>query len=264
MENKIHPTAIIDTKAELEGVNVLAYVIVEAGVKVKKGTCLQAHCHLKKGTQIGENNVIGEKSIIGGEGQDRKFDSKIPTGVVLGNRNVIRECVTIHRATLEGKNTTLGDDNYLMACSHLGHDVKIENHVTIANGFLAGGFCTIGEGAFLSGVSVLHQHVRVGRYAMMGALSKVVQDVLPFSLVSGHFLKGINVVGLRRAGFSLQDRNTIKKATETLSTVRDLKEALSFLKKEEETKPLVKEMILFCQQSERGILRRKEFGKLTS
>ncbi len=261
MENKIHPTAVIDAKADLQGVKVEPYVIVEEGVQVKKGTHLQAHSHLKKGTQIGENNVIGEKSIIGGEGQDLKFDSKTPSGVVLGDRNVIREGVTIHRATVEGKNTILGNDNYLMACSHLGHDVKVENRVILTNGFLAGGFSTIGEGAVLSALSALHQHVRVGRYAMVGALSKVVQDVLPFSLISGPFLKGINTIGLRRNHFSLQERNTIKKAYQTLRAVADLKEALHFLKQEKN--PLAKEIVMFCQQSKRGVVRRKEFERLT-
>ena len=182
------------------------------------------------------------------------FGTKESKGkVYIGKNNIIREYVTIHSSMHEDKATTLGDDNFLMAFSHIAHDCKLENSVVICNGALVAGHAHIADKAFISGNVVIHQYVRIGRLAMVGGLSRVNQDILPFMMVVGDSrVWGLNLVGLRRSDFSKDDISQIRSAYNLLYRKNlPLKKALAELEKMESDK--VKEILVFALSSQRGI-----------
>ena len=207
--SRIHPSAIVDLGAEVGSeCEIAPYVVIEAGVKVGDQCSIGAHSVLKRYTRIGACNRIAEHVIIGGEPQDLSFQA-CESYVDIGERNVIREGVTIHRATGAGNTTTLGDGNYLMANSHIAHECSVGNQVVFANGVALAGHVSIGDHAFLSAYVSIHQFCRIGSYAMISGLSGINQDCLPFITSAGIPARplGLNLVGLRRAGF---DRDTIR------------------------------------------------------
>ena len=249
----IHPKAIVEKGVVLgEDVNIGPYTYIEKGVCLGKGVKVSAFAHLKGDTYIGENTFIGSGSVIGEAPQS--LGAKEAEGkVYIGKNNVIREYVTINRASFPDKATSLGDNNFLMACSHIAHDCKLSNNIVICNGVLIGGHVEIGDKAFISANTAVHQFVRIGRIAMIGGLSRVNQDVLPFMMVMGDSrVWGINLVGLKRADFKREEINQVRKAYKILYR-KDLalKSALAKLEKIESDK--VKEMIVFILSSQRGI-----------
>ena len=173
---------------------------------------------LKSGTSIGNENKIHEHVVIGGLPQDLGFDSATPSGVEIGNKNTFREFVTIHRASQKNEATKLGNENYLMTQVHLGHDCELENNVIIAPSTGLGGFVTVEDKAFISGGVMVHQFVHIGSLAMLGGNAKITQDVLPFMMADGNpaHISGLNKVGLRRAGFKVDDMKALKKAYQLL------------------------------------------------
>lgn len=212
MSVTIHPTAIVSPKAVLEdNIVVGPYCIVGDLVHIGENTTLEAFVRILDFTRIGAGCHIYENSILGREPQDKSFGNE-ESWVHIGDRVVIRENVTIHRACGEGAITVVGDDCFIMEGVHLGHNVQIAKRVTIANKAGFAGYVSVGEGTVVGGLAGFHQFVRVGRYCMIGGLSKVVKDVAPFLLVDGHpaQVHGINSVGLKRAGFSSSDRKDIK------------------------------------------------------
>ena len=166
---------------------------------------------------IGANNLIGHGALIGGCPQDLSFDPKTQSRIEIGEHNVIREYCTIHRGTTEGSATVVGNRNFLMAGVHLGHNCQIANHVIVANNCLLAGYVHVGDGAFLGGGALFHQFVRVGRLTMIQGGSQQSKDVPPF-LIAGNLAEifGVNVLGLRRAGFAEADRNDIRRAFKLL------------------------------------------------
>lgn len=215
MSNTIHPTAIISGNAKLgTGNNIGAYVIIEEKVVLGNNNTLLSGSVLKSGTVLGNENIIHEHAVIGGLPQDLGFDTGTPSYVKIGDKNTLREFVTIHRASQEEKATLLGNENYLMAQVHLGHDCKLENNVIIAPSSGLGGFVTVEDKAFISGGVMVHQFVHIGRLAMLGGNAKITQDVLPYMMADGNpaHISGLNKVGLRRAGFKVADINAVKKA----------------------------------------------------
>ena len=217
---KIHSTAIVDRHAQLgHDVEIGPYACVGGEVSIGDRSIVQSHAVLEGAVNLGSDNFIGPGTIIGTWPQDLSFDSKTKSSVRIGARNVIREHVTIHRGTAEGSATSMGDDNYLMAGAHLGHNCSIANKVIIANNCLLGGYVQVEDGAFLGGGCVFHQHMRVGRIAISQGLSAFSKDIPPFVIAAEHnYVFGLNVIGLRRSRFSAAERDEIKAAFKLLYT----------------------------------------------
>jgi len=210
----IHSSALIDPQAHLgANVKVGPYVIIEAGAEIGEGCEIQAHAIIGGHVRMGEGNLVGYGAIVGGDPQDYAFQSSVQSEVRIGNRNRIREYCTIHRGSKDGGFTKVGDECFLMGGVHLAHDVKLGNNVVIANNSLLAGYVQVDDGVFIGGGCVFHQHIRVGRLAICQGLSGYGKDLPPYTMgaeVNG--VAGLNVIGLRRAGFSAADRAEIKEA----------------------------------------------------
>jgi UDP-N-acetylglucosamine acyltransferase len=252
---QVHPTAVVDAKAELgDGGEVGPYAVLEAEVAVGPGTYIGPHVHIARWTRIGRDCYIGTGAALGGPPQDRKFQGK-RSYLVIGDRNQIREYVTIHRGSGPESATVVGDDNMLMNYVHLGHNVMVGNGVNIANCTNFSGYAVVEDNAYVSGMCGIHQYVRVGKLAMVSGLSKVVQDVPPFMLVEGNPAKvmGPNVVGLRRAGFSPEARDAIKRAYRIIyRSGRNTTEALAQVRQELGDSPEVLYLVEFLEKIKEG------------
>lgn len=215
---KIHPTAIVDPRAQLaESVEVGPYSIIGPEVVVGDGSVVQSHVVIEGFVTIGTNNRIGHGSVIGGFPQDIAFKESTRSGVTIGNDNVLREHCTIHRGTAAESMTVLGSANYLMAGAHLGHNSHVGDNVIIANDCLLGGYVQVEDRAFIGGGTGLHQHLHVGRLAMTQGHASLSKDVPPFLIVGGlNLAVALNVVGLRRAGFTAAERDDVKRAFKLL------------------------------------------------
>jgi UDP-N-acetylglucosamine acyltransferase len=212
----IHRTAVVDSKAQIDSdVVVGPYVLIEGPVQISSGTEIQGHAVITGSVRIGKNNRIGYGAVIGAFPQDLSFDPNTISGVEIGEGNVIREYCTIHRGTKEGSNTLIGSNNLLMVGAHLGHNTRIGNNVILANNVLLAGYAEIHDRVFIGGGSVVHQFTRMGTISLLQGISGVGKDVPPFSIAIGKDgVSTINVVGLRRAGFSPVLRKEVKEAFE--------------------------------------------------
>ncbi|MFQ5953381.1 MAG: acyl-ACP--UDP-N-acetylglucosamine O-acyltransferase, partial [Candidatus Omnitrophota bacterium] len=252
----IHETSIIARGAEIDStVEIGPRAIVEDGVKIQPGVKIMANAYIYKGTEIGEDTVIHQGVVIGAEPQDYSYKGQ-ESFTRIGKNNIIREYVTIHRGTTEGSATVIGDNNFLMVQSHLGHNCRTENNVIIANGALLAGHVEVEEGAFISGNVVFHQFCRIGRYSMIGGFTGVNKDVPPYMLVRGpSAIRGINLVGLRRAGFSREIIGEVKEAYKLLFA-SDLpeQEALARIKKNLKSDQ-ISHLVSFIENSKRGICK---------
>ncbi len=210
----IHPTAIIDPSARLgANVSVGAYSIVGPRVEIGDQSVLHPHVVIYSGVKMGKANTIHAGAVIGDVPQDLSFLTSTNSFVCIGDRNTIRENVTIHRGSKESSVTNIGNDCFLMAGSHLAHDVSIGNHVIVANNVLLAGHATVGDRVFFGGGSVVHQHTRIGRLVIAQGLSGFSKDVPPFTMAAEvNTVVGLNNVGLKRAGFSPAVRTEIKAA----------------------------------------------------
>ena len=199
----IHPTAIIDARAEVHPhAEIGPYVVVDGPVRVGPGTRVLAHVTLLGWTRIGAANVIHPGAVLGDEPQDLAYDGS-ESYLDIGDRNVIREHVHIHRGTQPRSSTIIGNDNYFMNNSHVAHNCRVGDHVILANGAVLGGYVQVEDRVFLSAGCAVHQYVRIGRLALMRGLSRTSRDVPPFCIVDGtHTVRALNRVGLRRAGFT--------------------------------------------------------------
>jgi UDP-N-acetylglucosamine acyltransferase len=203
----IHPSAIIYPGAKLHpDVRVGPFVVIDANVTLGPGCVLEPHVYLTGSTTIGANNRFFAGCVIGGAPQDLKYKGE-PTGVRIGEGNVFREHVTVHRSAVEGKETVLGSHNFLMANSHVGHNSQLGDHNILANGVLLGGYVVIGDRVFLGGNAVVHQFTRLGTLSMMQGISGISKDLPPFTIARGiNEICGLNTVGLRRAGIGSTER----------------------------------------------------------
>ena len=208
----IHPTAIVSPHAGIgSNVEVGAYSIIHDDVIIDDGTVISSHVVIHDGARIGKQVTIDSFTSIAGLPQDLSFDRDIKTYASIGDRTTVREGSTINRATKEGEATIIGEDCFLMAVSHLGHDCSIGNRVVIGNNSLLGGFVSVGDFAFLGGNSGIHQFCRIGKGVMFGGDSTATQDVPPFTMIAGrNALFGINLVGLRRRGVSQESIKSLK------------------------------------------------------
>ena len=251
----IHPLALVDSGAQLaEDVVVGPFCFIESDVVIGSGTRLESHVTIKSGTTLGSDNYIAQGAILGGDPQDRKYQGE-KTYLKIGDRNVIREYVTIHRGSKEGQYTTVGNNCYLMAFVHLGHDCTIHDSVTITNGVGVSGHCTIEEMVTIGGVAALHQWVRVGKVAMIGGMSRIVKDVPPFMITEGHeqTVHDINAIGLRRYGVTAESRLALHKACKLLfKSQLGLTNALETVRREVVITPDVEYLLAFEERRFKG------------
>ncbi len=210
----IHPTAVIDSKAQIDSdVVVGPYVVIEGSVRISSGTEIQAHAVITGSVVIGKNNQVGYGSVIGSFPQDLSFDPKANSGVEIGDQNVIREHCTIHRGTKENTLTRIGSNNLLMVGAHLGHNVQLGDKVILANNVLLGGYAQIHDRVFVGGGSVVHQFARMGAVSLLQGISGIGKDVPPFATAVGKDgIAAINIIGLRRAGYGPALRKEVKEA----------------------------------------------------
>ncbi len=209
---KIHPTAVIADAATIgDSCEIGPHVVIQDNVVIGDNNRLLAHAVLCSGTQLGTGNTIGYSAVLGGDPQDLSFAPATDSGLIIGNNNTIRELATLHRSTRAGYQTQLGNDNYLMAGAHVGHDCLLGNHIIIANNCLLGGHVTIQDRVFLGGGSVYHQFIRVGEGAITQGNSGFGKDLPPFLVGAGvNRIAGINSIGLKRNGMPPQERTEIR------------------------------------------------------
>ncbi len=259
MAKEIHETAEISSKAEIDDdVSIGPFCIVGEGVSIKKGTKLLSNIVIEGNTEIGEECTIYTFASIGLPPQDLKYKNE-KTGVKVGNKNIIREYVTIHRASVGGDRLTeVGDSNFLMAYVHIAHDCKIGNGVIMANAATLAGHVLVEDFAFIGGIVAVHQFTRIGAYSMVGGFSGIGQDIPPYTMASGPRAKlyGLNALGLKRHGFSDDAINILKKAYKILfREKRTLKDALKKIKSDIPETPEIKHLLEFIEKNKRGICR---------
>jgi UDP-N-acetylglucosamine acyltransferase len=255
----IDPRAAIDPKAELdEGVRVGAFAIIGAEVQVGAGTEIGPHAVIRGPTRIGRDNRIFQFTSVGEDPQDKKYAGE-RTFLEIGERNHIREFATIHRGTVQDAVTTrIGNDNLLMAYTHVAHDCQIGNHVIMANAASLGGHVKVEDWAILGGFTTVHQFCRIGAHSFSGMGSAISKDVPPFVMISGHPARphGINTEGLKRRGFSAERGAAIKRAYKTLYlSGLKLEEALERLTEQAAEQSDVQRILRFIESSERSIVR---------
>jgi UDP-N-acetylglucosamine acyltransferase len=260
LKTLIHPTAVIHPKSELHPtVQVGAYAVVGDHVKVGPETVIGAHVVLEGQCEIGARNQIFPGAAIGMEPQDLKYVGE-PTWVKIGNNNLIREYVTINRATGSGEATVIGDGNLLMAYVHVGHNCVIEDSVVIANSVALAGHVHIESRARLSGVLGVHQFVHIGGMAMVGGMARIDRDVPPYMLVEGNpaRIRTLNLVGLKRSGMNSGDFQILKKAFRILYrsdlTFKDALEELELLGDSEQLQHLRRFLLLSQMPGRRGLI----------
>lgn len=255
MATQVHPRAEVDTRAELgEGVEVGPFAVVEAGVVVGDGTRILAGAHLRGGTTLGRENIVRDHAVLGGDPQDLSYQGA-ETFLRVGDRNTFGEGCTLHRGATEGSATEIGNDCFFMANTHAGHDSRVADHVILANGALLGGHAQIGERAFLSGNAVVHQHCRIGRLVMLRGTGAASKDIPPFAVVSEtNRLRGLNGVGLQRAGIRGDALRALRRAWRTLfARPRNLSKAIAEVEQGAPLAAEVRELLDFIAASKRGV-----------
>jgi UDP-N-acetylglucosamine acyltransferase len=212
----VHPTAIVHPESEIDPTaDIGPWVYIEKNVRIGAGTRLYPRVFVGENTTIGRDCIIHPNAVVGHISQDRKFKGE-QTFLVLGDRNVVREFANLHRASIPGNSTLIGDDNLIMACAHVAHDCIIGNHVTISNCSLVAGHVRVEDAVTISGGVAIHQFVRLGSLAMIGGNARVTMDVPPYMLLEGNStIRAINRIGLQRAGFSTEVQAAIKSAYKT-------------------------------------------------
>jgi UDP-N-acetylglucosamine acyltransferase len=250
----IHSTAVVDPLADVDpAADIGPYVVIDGPVRIGARTRIMAHAFLTGDTVLGEDNVVHPGAILGHEPQDLAYRGA-PTGLRIGDRNVIREHAEIHRATQEGTLTIVGCDNYLMSHAHIAHNCRVGDHTIVCSGALVAGHAVLEDQAFVSGNCVVHQHVRIGRLAILRGLSRTSRDVPPFSVMDGtHTVRGVNRVGLRRSGVDAARVRALVTAFRILFRSRlNLRAALVRVEAEVRS-PDVDELLAFIRASTRGV-----------
>jgi UDP-N-acetylglucosamine acyltransferase len=257
----IHPTSIVDPQAQLgEGVWIGPHCVVGGKVSIHKNSRLEGNVHVDGLTEIGEACEFSPFSVIGGAPQDVGYRAE-ETRVVIGDRNVFREFITVHKGTVKGGGaTSIGSDNYFMVYSHIGHDCHVGNGTVFTNAATLGGHVSIDDFATVGAFSAVHQFCRVGKHAFIGGFSVITQDVLPFLRVAGMrpvLLYGLNSIGLRRRGFSRERLNTLKEIFRiilysNLNTTQAVDRLKTLFPPHEDRE----EVIQFIQSSTRGIIKK--------
>jgi len=255
----IHPTALVDSNAEIDSdVEIGPYSVIHGDVSIGAGVRIGSHVVIEPYVTIGPDCQIFQYAALGAVPQSVKFEGE-KTAVKIGRATTVREFVTIHRGTgFGGGITEVGEENYLMAYTHIAHDCRPGRKVMMANNATLAGHITIGDNATIGGLVAIHQFVRIGEYAFIGGKSAVVKDVPPYVIAAGDRVKlhGLNMVGLKRQGFSPQSLSALKKTYRIIFRIGlTLNEAIERVKAEVEQVPEVRHFIEFIQSSTRGITR---------
>jgi UDP-N-acetylglucosamine acyltransferase len=248
---RVHPDAVIAA-----GVRVGEFCVIESDVTIGAGCLLEPYVYVKRWTTLGERNVISAGAVLGTDPLDKGFGGE-RSYLRIGSDNTIREHFTISRGTAPESVTEIGDGNYIMTSGHIAHNCRIGNHTVIASCALLAGYVEVEDQAFISGGVVVHQYSRVGRLAMIGGNTRINRDVPPFFLYAGYNAeaKGLNLVGLKRAGYTAPDLTVLKKAYQILyRSALKLQEALARIEAEIPT-PETLHLVKFIRRSERGICR---------
>jgi UDP-N-acetylglucosamine acyltransferase len=214
LSDLVHPTAVVDAEANLAAdVKVGPYAIIDGAVEVGPGCVIEAHACLTGPLVMGANNFVGYGAVLGKSPQHRGYCGE-PTSVRIGDDNVFREFVTVHRGTVQGNGETwIGNRNMFMIGSHLGHDVRVGEDCTVVNNALVAGHVTLGDGCILAGHTAVQQRVRIGRLAMLGGMGATSKDMPPFVLQQGqNCVTGLNIIGMRRAGMSSTTIDGVRQA----------------------------------------------------
>jgi UDP-N-acetylglucosamine acyltransferase len=255
---QIHPTAIVDPRAEIgPGTIVGPYCIIAANVVLGTDCRLQQHVTLAGPMTAGARNKFYAYSSIGQQTQDLKYQGE-PTYLEIGDDNTFREFVTVNRSTTASGKTRIGHGGNYLAYSHIGHDCQVGDAVVFSNNGTLAGHVQVGDHAIMGGLTAVHQFCRLGRYAITGGCSKIVQDVPPFMIADGNPAKvrGINIVGLERNGFSAETIKTIKEAFRLIYRSKfNTRQAVEAIQQELPASAEIRQIIEFIQSSERGIIR---------
>ncbi len=258
MSVQIHPQALVSERAFLScGVEVGAFSIIEDEVKIGENTKVGPNCFITGATTIGKNCRIFKGAVVGSPPQDLKYKGE-KTYLEIGDNNIIREFVTINPGTEEGSKTIIGNNNLIMAYSHIAHNCRIADNCILANGATLAGHVEIEERVVIGGLVAIHQFCRLGKFSIVGGCSKVVQDIPPYSLADGHPAKvrGVNLVGLKRAGFSKESINILHKAFKVLFfESHTLGVASEIIEKGLPLTPEIEYLLKFLKDSKRGISR---------
>jgi UDP-N-acetylglucosamine acyltransferase len=256
----IHPAALVDSKAEISGgVEIGPFSLIEKGVSIGEGTKIGPHVVIREGTHIGKQCQIFQFASIG-EAPQAFFYRGERTSLFIGDQNIIREFVTLHRGTIKGGGkTVIGDENFFMAYSHVAHDCHIGNQVVLANGATLGGHITVEDHAIIGGLAAVHQFCQIGAHAIISGLTGVSQDIIPYMMAAGSRarLYGLNTVGLKRFNFSEKAIRALKKAYRIIfRSSLTLEKAIKQIGEDEIYQtPEVQHLLHFIQQSKRGITR---------
>lgn len=252
---RIHPTTIIEGDVELaESVEIGPWCCLKGPIRLDEGTKLLRRVELYGPIIMGRDNVLYPNVCVGFAPQDHKYDPSTPgAGVVIGHRNVLREGVTIHRATGQ-RPTTLGDDNYFMVNTHVGHDGVVGNHCTLANGAVLGGHVRLADHVVIGGVSGVHQFCRIGRLAMLGGGVGITRDLPPFCIsIQDRTVSGLNLVGLRRHGYQ-KHIEALKQAFNILFRHQHTNPiACALIESSVGEDPLCAELLAFVREANRGL-----------
>lgn len=253
----IHPSAIVEDGAHIDpSVRVGPFSIIESGATIGPGCVIESNVRIYANTRMGRDNTVCHGTTLGSAPQDLGFTPERAKPLTIGDGNHFRECVNISHGVKEDQGTVIGDGNYFMAFSHVAHDCVVGDRNIFANTATLGGHVKLGSNAFLSGHVAVHQFCRIGDYVMIGGVSGVRQDVPPFAMANGQYARfvGINLVGLRRAGFSQTQRSAIKQAYRVLLQsglkLTDALETVGQLADSDE----VRMIIDFFASSQRGII----------
>jgi UDP-N-acetylglucosamine acyltransferase len=252
---RIHPTSVIGDGVELAaGVEVGPLCLLDGKIRIGARTRLIGHVTILGITELGADNVLHPGAVIGDEPQDLGYTG-VARSVKIGDRNVFREYSTVHRGSEHGDVTIMGNDNFMMQNAHVAHDCRVGNSTIIAGGALLAGWVELGDRALVSGNCVVHQYTRIGRLAMMRGLSRTSRDVPPFCIMDGtHTLRGINVVGLKRAGIPSKSIHALRHAfTSLFGTRQNLKLAIERFEKSGDQTSEVVELLDFIKSSKRGV-----------
>lgn len=256
-KNNIHPTAIIEDGAEIgDNVAIEAYAIIKANVKLKDHVTVKSHAYIDGNTTIGEGSTIWPFASIGTKTQDLKFRGE-NTFVEIGKNCDIREFVTINSSCEEGSVVKIGDNCLIMAYCHVAHNCELKNHVVMANGAMLAGYVTVEEHAVIGGMTPIHQRSRIGKYAMVGGFSRVTHDIPPYTIGAGspYKLGGLNLIGLKRHRFALEERKALSLAFKIMyRSSLSLALALDLIEKTVPITEHVAHFISFCRSSKRGLI----------
>jgi UDP-N-acetylglucosamine acyltransferase len=258
MQMNIHPTAVIDPDAEIgAGCEIGPYCVIGAGVVLGAGCRLQHHVSLTGPTRVGERNQFFAFSCVGQRTQDLKYGGE-PTYLEVGDDNTFREFVTVNRGTAPGAKTIVGSRNNFLAYCHIAHDCVVGNDVIFSNNGTLAGHVTVEDHVVLGGFTAIHQYCRIGRYAMTGGCSKIVQDVPSYMIADGNpaRVRGINKTGLERHGFSADAMRLLKEAYRILyRSENNVAQAIEQMRAQVEDSPEIEHLVTFVTHSSRGIIK---------